>query len=264
MIALLTLGFTSCSQEEDFAPQGGDGQEITILMRTATEGEDTAAETFTSPFTLELWNDGVHTTHPMTYTEGTGWSPIKVDKLGTSVTALAYCGNTVTVTSLDNYSVELTEDQSEEDAFNAADVMIATGTVDENHSLSLHFEHYFAKMTFNVTIATEFDETDEITTFQVMTADGKTVSAYVDGKTVAAILPAGTYSDGTFLNVAVANGTLLSVNVPTDGLTLTAGTHYTFALKVGKNKVTIEQISTDNIGNPFGSGWDNDSETDLI
>ena len=44
---------------------------------------------------------------------------------------------------------------------------------------------------------------------------------------------------------------------------LEAGTHYTFSLKVGKEKVTIEQISTDGIGNPFGDGWDNDSETDL-
>ena len=141
--------------------------------------------------------------------------------------------------------------------------MIATGTVATDGSLSLNFEHYYAKVTFNVTLNTEFESTDAITTFQVMTADGKTVSAYVDRKTVAAILPAGTYSTGTFLNVAVANGTLLSVNVPTDGLPLTAGTHYTFSLKVGKNKVTIEQVTTDTIGNPFGSGWDNDSETDL-
>lgn len=44
---------------------------------------------------------------------------------------------------------------------------------------------------------------------------------------------------------------------------LEAGTHYTFTLKVGKDKVTITQVTTDNIGNPFGGGWDNDSETDL-
>lgn len=106
VLALLTLGFTACQQEEDFAPEG-EPQEITILTRTttATEGEETAAETFTGNFTLELWNDGVHTTHQMTYTEGTGWNAVKVDKLGTSVTALAYCGNAVNVTSLDNYTV---------------------------------------------------------------------------------------------------------------------------------------------------------------
>lgn len=44
---------------------------------------------------------------------------------------------------------------------------------------------------------------------------------------------------------------------------LEAGTHYTFTLKVGKDKVTITQVTTDNIGNPFNGGWDNDSETDL-
>lgn len=258
LLAALALTLTACSQHDDAPDVTSDGQEVTIQARTATEGE-----TFTGDFTLELWYDGTHTTHPMTYTEGTGWSAVKVNKAATGITALAHRGDTVKVTSSDSYSVALVKDQSTKEAFHAADVMIATGTVATDGSLSLNFEHYYAKVTFNVTLATEFESTDAITTFQVMTADGKTVSAYVDGKTVSAILPAGIYSDGTFLNVAVANGTLLSVNVPTDGLTLTAGTHYTFSLKVGKNKVTIEQVTTNGIDNPFSGGWDNNHEKDL-
>ena len=104
LIILLTLGFVGCSQEEDLATQGGDGQEVTIQARTATEGE-----TFTGDFTLELWYDGMHTTHPMTYTEGTGWSAVKVNKAATGITALAHRGDTVKVTSSDSYSVALSK-----------------------------------------------------------------------------------------------------------------------------------------------------------
>lgn len=265
-LALLTLGFAACSQEDDFAPQG-EPQEITILTRTATatEGEETASETFTSPFTLELWNDGVHTTHQMNYTIGTGWSPVKVDKLGTNVTALAYCGNTVTFTSLDNYSVELTEDQSTEAAFLAADVMTATGMVATDGSLSLNFEHCFAKVTFYTTINDEYYGTYNISNLYVVTKDSSspTVTAFNPSLDVYhAHVTAGTYAEGdTFAKVDIG-GNQLVVKMQEE-TTLTAGTHYTFTLKVGKDKVTITQVTTDNIGNPFDSGWDNDSETDL-
>lgn len=265
VLALFTLGLNACSQEDDFAPQG-EPQEITILTRTATatEGEETISETFTSPFTLELWNDGTRSTHQMTYTESSGYNLVKVDNFGTTVNALAYCGNTVTVTSPDNYTVELTADQSTEDAFNAADVMIATGTFNENGALSLNFEHFYAKVTFNVTLASEFEETVTITNFNINTVDNKTVSAYINGKTVSAIIPAAVYQGGgTFLNVTVGSGTPLEVKVPTDGMLFTAGNHYTFNLRVGKNMVTINQLSIDGIGNPFNGGWNTDSETDL-
>lgn len=285
-LALLTLGFVSCSQEEDFAPEG-EPQEITILTRTttATEGEETAAETFTGDFTLELWNDGVHTTHQMTYTEGTGWNAVKVDKLGTTVTALAYCGNTVNVTSSDDYSIELTENQSTETAFLAADVITATGTIATDGSLSLNFKHYFAKVTFKVTLADEFKTETEsgtaltpITNLYVMTKGGSTpeVTTYCSATDsdadyhydCSAYIPAGTYTVGdTFAKIDIGEFTgdkKLEANMSEDNaLTLTAGTHYTFTLKVGKDKVTIGQVITDNIDNPFGNGWDNDSETDL-
>lgn len=41
---------------------------------------------------------------------------------------------------------------------------------------------------------------------------------------------------------------------------LKAGTHYTFDLKVGKNKVTVEQVSTNDFDSPFGEGWNNEED----
>ena len=274
-IALMTLGFAACTQEDDFAPQG-EPQEISIRTRTADSGSET--EPFTGNFTLELWNDGVHSTHPMTYTEGT-WSPVKVDKLGTTVKALAHCGNTVNVTSSDNYSIKLTEDQSDVDAFNAADVMTATGTVATDGSLSLNFKHYFAKVIFKVTLADEFKTETEsgtaltpITNLHVVINDSSTptVTAYCSATDsdadyhyeCSAYIPADTYTVGdTFVKVDIKGNQLVAKMQRKT--TLAAGTHCTFYLKVGKNKVTITQVTTNTIGNPFGSGWDNDSETDL-
>ena len=41
VLALLTLGFTACQQEEDFAPQGGEAQEIRLATRaTAFDGDN--------------------------------------------------------------------------------------------------------------------------------------------------------------------------------------------------------------------------------
>ena len=287
MLAALALTLTACSNEDDPMAPDGDKKEITILTRTATEGEEaTNTETFTGDFTLELWNDGVHTTHQMTYTESTGWNAVKVDKLGTNVTALAHRGETVTFTSATDYSVALTEDQSDVDAFNAADVMTATGTVATDGSLSLNFEHCFAKVTFKVTLADEFKTETEsgtaltpITNLHVMTKDGSIpeVTTYCSAADsdadyhydCSAYIPADIYKVGdTFAKIDIGEFTgdkRLEANMSEDNaLTLTAGTHYTFSLKVGKDKVTIGQVITDNIDNPFGNGWDNDSETDLI
>lgn len=120
-----------------------------------------------------------------------------MDNLVTTINALAYCGTTVSATSFNDYSVTLTENQSTDAAFKAADVMIATGTFNENGALLLNFEHYYTKVTFNVTLGFEFEETDAITNFKINTVDYKTVSAYINDKPVSAILPAGSYEGGS-------------------------------------------------------------------
>ena len=55
------------------------------------------------------------------------------------------------------------------------------------------------------------------------------------------------------------NGEELQVKMP-EAKTLAEGTHYTFNLKVGKNKVTVEQVSTNDFDSPFGDGWNNEED----
>ena len=50
-LALLTLGFAACQQEDDFAPQG---QEQVLRIATRSTSDVNAAESFTDDFTLEL------------------------------------------------------------------------------------------------------------------------------------------------------------------------------------------------------------------
>jgi hypothetical protein len=48
------------------------------------------------------------------------------------------------------------------------------------------------------------------------------------------------------------NGEVLQVKMP-EAKTFAEGTHYTFDLKVGKDKVTLTQVST---STDFPGGWD--------
>ena len=265
-IPMLLMGLSSCSHDDDpIVPT--DGQEIRVATRATDGGSNT--EAFTEDFTLELWNDGTHTTHHMTYTEGTGWNTIKANKLGTSVTAFAHKGNSVTDISYTDewdYTVNLQLDQSSADKLADADVMIATGSANAGSPLNLNFQHYYAKVTFNVVLASEFNpETDVISRFDVITCDGDYVKPYVDGNSYTAVIPANPYfKAGVHFALVTINGKKLEVEIPDEYAnpngSFVAGKHYTFDLKVGKDKLTLTPAGT---STDFPGGWNNDSEVDL-
>lgn len=263
-LATIALAFTACSQEEDFAPQGGEVQEIRIATRSADNTG--ATETYTEDFTMELWNDGTHTTHQMTYTEGIGWNTIKVKKLSASVAAFAHKGSSVTDISYTdewNYTVNLQLDQSDATKLADADVMIATGSANAESPLNLNFQHYYTKVTFNVELASEFyPGTDVISRFDVITCDGDYVKPYVDGNSYTAVIPANPYfKAGVHFALVTINGKKLEVEIPDEYAnpngSFVAGKHYTFDLKVGKDKVTLTPTTTDT---DFPGGWNNEED----
>ena len=267
LLATIALAFTACSQDDDFAPQGGEVQEIRIATRSADNTG--ATETYTEDFTMELWNDGTHTTHQMTYTEGIGWNTIKVKKLGACVAAFAHKGSSVTDISYTdkwNYTVNLQLDQSDATKLADADVMIATGSANAESPLNLNFQHYYTKVTFNVELASEFyPGTDVISRFDVITCDGDYVKPYVDGNSYTAVIPANPYfKAGVHFALVTINGKKLEVEIPDEYAnpngSFVAGKHYTFDLKVGKDKVILIPTTTDI---DFPGGWNNDSEVDL-
>ena len=262
---LVPLSFVSCSQEE-VAPQ--DEQELRIATRSTSD--ENAAESFTDDFTLELWSttdNAKYETHSMTYTDGTGWNTVKSSILPAN--AFAYKGSSVTDISYTdkwNYTVNLQLDQSDATKLANADVMIATGSANAESPLNLNFQHYYAKVTFNVELASEFNpETDVISRFDVVTCDGDYVKPYVDGNSYTAVIPANPYfKAGVHFALVTINAEKLEVEIPDEYAnpngSFVAGKHYTFDLKVGKDKVTLTPTTTDT---DFPGGWNNDSEVDL-
>ncbi len=261
---LVPLSFVSCSQEE-VAPQE---QELRIATRSTSD--ESAAETFTDAFTLELWSttdNAKYETHQMTYTDGAGWNTVKSSILPAN--AFAYKGSSVTDISYTdkwNYTVTLQLDQSDATKLADADVMIATGSANAESPLNLNFQHYYAKVTFNVELASEFyPGIDEISRFDVVTCDGDYVKPYVDGNSYTAVIPANPYfKAGVHFALVTINGEKLEVEIPDEYAnpngSFVAGTHYTFNLKVGKDKVSIEQVSMGTSDSPFGDGWNNEED----
>lgn len=192
-------------------------------------------------FTLHLFNQNDPSkteTHTVTY-DGTAWSQPQSSIL--PAYAVAYIGTGVTVTSHTEYSVTLAADQSTGDRLTNADVMIATGMVTKDSVLDLNFRHCFAKLTFNISMASEFDSIADIMGVKVHTKDTNTpnVTACIYGNTVTALVTPGVYTAGDeFMEITVTGAEEpLKVKVPEGGLTFEAGIHYTFDLTVGKSDV---------------------------
>ena len=237
---------------------------------TRSTSDVSAAESFTDDFTLELWSttgNAKYETHSMTYTDGTGWNTAKSSILPAN--AFAYKGSSVTDISYTDkwsYTVNLQLDQSDATKLADADVMIATGSANAESPLNLNFQHYYAKVTFNVELASEFNpETDVISRFDVVTCDGDYVKPYVDGNSYTAVIPANPYfKAGVHFALVTINVEKLEIEIPDEYAnpngSFVAGKHYTFDLKVGKDKVSVEQVSMGDFDSPFGDGWNNEED----
>lgn len=250
IIALLTLGITGCSQDEDLTPSVDGKQELSIATRSA-DGAGNTTETFTRPFVLVLWAGKTNETFQMNYTEGSGWNNVKTSFL-LPVWALAYCGEGVSdVTSYDSYDVALKLDQSDADKLMAADVMIVLGEALSDGTLDLNFQHYFSKVTFNVTY-------EGFTNVPVL-SDIKSgdISCFLNDDKIEMIMNPGTFTAEAEILSLKVNGVPQSVKLKTD-TNFEAGTHYTYNLTIGTKEATLTAT------NGYPGGWnDSDSETEL-
>ena len=187
----------------------------------------------------------------------------------------------------DDYrSFELPEDQSTLEKLKLADCMnavwVGNPTTDP---INFQMKHRLSMVTVNYVFASEFTNAT-VDNVKVIPSDpfvmfdaedggkmdepygvfGTTIDAYhdADNKTIQAIVIPCTYPEGQLFMTLEVNGEELQVKMP-EAKTLEEGTHYTFDLKVGKDAVTIEQVSVN--GNdpsiPFGDGWRSDTEEQL-
>lgn len=181
-------------------------------------------------------------------------------------------------------------DQSTLEKLKAADHMNAmwkgNPTTDP---INLNLKHRLSMVTVTYTFASEFADEPDFTPevysntqymlFDINTLERRNVEWQEDHaiwvtpyqhdgangeKQFTAIVSPDAYTAGDdFIRITIGDQ-VLTAKMPND-ITFGEGTHYTFDLKVGKDKVTIEQVSVN--GNdpsiPFGDGWRSDTEEDL-
>ena len=192
----------------------------------------------------------------------------------------------------DNFGIPV--DQSDLQKLKEADCMNAMWKGDPTTDpIDLTLKHRLSMVTVTYTFASEFADEPDITPevytntqyvfFNIHTlerqevawekGDDAWVKAYkhnevddegnVMARKFTAIVSPDAYSAGDdFIRITI-DDQVLTAKMPND-ITFEEGKHYTFDLKVGKDVVTIEQVSVN--GNdpsiPFSDGWNNEKELD--
>ena len=283
----LLMGFTACQQDDDFALQE---QEIRVAF--TTDAIQTRVNTLEGG---NVWENGdqvkiertiKYDSDYYTYTASVaenGTPTWTLDKklywIGEEEHILAAFYPAV---GQDDYrSFELPEDQSTLEKLKSADCMNAVWVGKPTAGpINFQMKHRLSMITINYDFASEFTNAT-IDYAQVIPSDpfvmfdakdggkmdepfgvfGTTIDAYHDAvnKTIQAIVIPCTYPEGQLFMKISVNGDELQVKMP-EAKTFDEGTHYTFNLKVGKDKVTLTPTTTDT---DFPGGWNNDSEEDL-
>ena len=287
-LALVTLGLTACQQEEDFAPQ-----EQEINLNITAGGVQTRVNPLGSG---DLWENGDNlivaicgeaiVSHKLTANvtdNGTIWTSDKKIYWGEDSDYEIYAAYPY---KEDPTHFSLPSEQNTLDGLRAADFMSTYWSGQKtNEVINLPLAHRLSRVTVNYVLAPEFDSDMEITpeiyskakayTFVrgvLATSVGKLdvwVKAYkheeldayenVVARKFTAIVSPDAYSAGDdFIRINV-EGEQLIAKMKED-ITFAEGTHYTFDLKVGKDKVSVEQVSMGDFDSPFGDGWNNEED----
>ena len=241
-LAVLALGFTACSQDDDFAPQQEDIVKIAsaniateVQTRVNTLDDGTSWENNDQ---ILLVNNSRTTKNSGTYTATvtTGDNPTTTWSLSSGTVLYASGNNDFTAyyPAVTEADYTLPTDQSTMEGIKLADRMVATATsVAKGDAVALSFERQNAKIAITPTLATEFT--------------GKSISSLL----IAGITPYHPEEATDYTAIITPSETGFSVSVTVDGQSLTAasstkieaGKHYTFDLKVGKNAIQIMNVS---------------------
>ena len=284
LLSAFSFLLSSCQQEEEFIPQG---QEIRVAF--TTDAIQTRVNTLG---TGDVWDNGDQVKIERTVRTVSDYYTYiaSVDENGTPTWALDkklyWNGEEEHILAAfypavgqDDYrSFELPEDQSTLEKLKSADCMnavwIGKPTTDP---INFQMKHRLSMITINYDFASEFTNAT-IDYAQVIPSDpfvmfdakdggkmdepygvfGTTIDAYHDAvnKTIQAIVIPCTYPEGQLLMKISVNGDELQVKMP-EAKTFDEGTHYTFNLKVGKDKVTLTPTNTDT---DFPGGWNNEED----
>mgnify|MGYP000619936270 CR=1 FL=1 len=245
-LAVFALGFTACSQDDDFTPQQEDIVKIAsaniateVQTRVNTLADGTLWENNDQ---ILLVNNSRNNKNSGTYTATvtTGDNPATTWELTNGTVLYASSGTndfTAYYPAVTEADYTLPTDQSTLAGIKMADRIVATTTgVAKGTGVALSFERLHAKVTITPTFASEYDGKGiaDIQNFKI-----EEITPYLpeNGTAYTAILePSGT---GFSVTLTVGSDNLTA----TSTTALEAGKHYSFNLTVGKEAVSINSVS---------------------
>ena len=267
VLALLTLGFTACQQEEDFAPQGGNDEirisftTDAIQTRVNTLGTGDKWENGDQILVVNVANDVSATFTASVASESASWTQDKKlfwDGDGNNTLLAVYPAGS------EYGSFTLPTDQSDETKLKSADYMNAYCVSSKSQgAVTFAMKHRMAMLTATYDIKNEFAQgtvlskaevysTSSTATFDytqegIMSVDEESqwVSAYIrDGKFTAIVMP-GEYKTGDeLMRVTVDGATEPLIVKAKEDFTLGEGEHRAFTLSVGKEYIEADENTT--------------------
>lgn len=267
VLALMTLGFAGCQQEEDLTPQGGSDE---IRVSFTTDAIQTRVNTLG---TGDKWENGdqIHVYNTSNRMDATFTASVVGESASWTQEKKLFWDGDGNNTLLASYpagsgygSFTLPTDQSDELKLKSADYMNAycIGSKSQG-AVTFAMQHRMSMITATYTVENEFaqgtvlskaevystsstatfDYTQEVT----MSVDevGQWVSAYIrNGKFTAIVMP-GEYKVGDeLMRVTVDGATEPLIVKAKEDFTLGEGEHRAFTLSVGKEYIEADENTT--------------------
>ena len=258
-LAALTLSFAACEQEDINPAVQCDPDAVKInatigALQTRVAYGENGATNFVNGDAIKVVNLLRTSKNEATYTttDGTNWTTTDAMVWNSSSKNHFQAYYPVAVySSYDTFTIPT--DQSDATKLASADWMTAsTGEIDKpgNGVLDLNFQHRLAKVTVNLTFSSQYPEGNQYVsdfTFYTNEKTPQAITALANSETsYTAILRPGEYADESYfiyLMMDVIEEHYVLGKTTTAAINLEAGKHYTFTLKVGKDVVSIDDVT---------------------
>ena len=291
-LAALALSFAACTQEDDFTPQGNQ-KDAPLAIASAGVAELTTRATINND-RLEEGSIGVYvysTTGDsykgdnIKWTYRNGFWELDAE----TVVLFENNGEKQQIAAYYPYAeptegkVQITLPEAYGDDYDNYDYLYGEYAPLTSNPATIKMKHLMAKVTVNVTTGTDIDAWDGIKSVELVdvpcmadwTLPGATLSNHSTNADIALYGNGSTYcgyvlpneAETLLLRITTESGRLFTATASLDNIdtinkteVLSSGTHYTISVKVGKDKVTIEQVSMGDFDSPFGDGWSDEEE----
>lgn len=258
-LAALTLSFAACEQEDINPAVQGDPDAVKInatigALQTRVAYGENGATTFTNGDAIKVVNLMRTSKNEATYTttDGTNWTTTDAMVWNSSSKNKFQAWYPVAdYSSYDTFTIPT--DQSDATKLASADWMTAsTEEIDKpgNGVLDLSFQHRLAKVTVNLTFSSQYPEGNQyVSKFTFLTNEEtpQLITPLANSETsYTAILRPGEYADESYFIFLVMDDIdehYVLGKTTTSAINLEAGKHYTFTLKVGKDVVSIDEVT---------------------